>query len=131
MTHTYNWTTARGAKISATITVTHITRDTAYADGFNIEVSADRWERTVDSMTVNGKPTKLRELYNERGTKCILSDRIGKDRILVALPSDVEEAIYGEERLESARKLDAAIKAEKEYDAHVAAVCKMMDERKV
>ena len=79
-------------------------------------------------MTVNGKPTKLRELYNERGTKCILIDRIGKDRILVALPSDVEEAIYGEERLESARKLDAAIKAGKEYDAHVAAVYKMMDE---
>lgn len=127
MTTTYTWTTPRGAKISATITVEHITREVSFADGWNIETECDRWTRTVDSMTVNGKPTKMRELHDERGTACILIDRIGKDRLLVALPADVEAAIYGEERSASASKLNAAIAAERAYNEHVSAVEKMMN----
>lgn len=127
MTNTYTWTTPRGAKISATITVTHVTRETIYADGAQIEVDCSCWERSVDSMTVNGKPTKLHELYNERGTDCILIDRVGKDRILVALPSEVSSAVYGEERADRARRIAAHNAIMSEVEAHRAAVEKMMN----
>lgn len=127
MTNTYIWATPKGANISATITVKHITTETVYADGLNIEVKCDRWARNVDSMTVNGRPTKMRELYNEDGIDCILIDRVGNNRILVALPDDVVTAIYAEERNDAARKLAATIAAEKAYEAHINAVKKMMD----
>lgn len=127
MTKTYNWTTPRGAKIAATITVEHITTKTVDADGFKVPVKCSEWMRSVDSMTVNGKETKRHELYNERGTRCILIDRVGKDRVLVALPSDVVDAVYGEEIDENKRKLDRAIKVENAVAAHRAAVYKMMN----
>lgn len=76
-------------------------------------------------MTVNGKETKLRELDNF--ARCILIDRVGKDRIMVKLPQDVIDAIYGEERRNNERKLENAVKNEREYQAHVNAVLKMMD----
>lgn len=125
MTNTYNWVTPSGNQVSATITVTHVTRDIDYADGWNIEVNADYWRRTVDKLTVNGKETKLRELDNF--SQCILIDRVGKDRIMVKLPQDVIDAIYGEERRNNERKLENAIKNEREYQAHVNAVLKMMN----
>lgn len=77
MTKTYNWTTPRGAAIQATISVEHITRETISADGWPVEVSCDRWQRTVDSMTVNGQPTELKELYTEGNTQCILIKYVG------------------------------------------------------
>lgn len=125
MTNTYNWVTPSGNQVSATITVTHVTRDIDYADGWNIEVNADYWRRNVDKLTVNGKETKLRELDNF--SQCILIDRVGKDRIMVKLPQDVIDAIYGEERRNNERKLENAVKNEREYQAHVNAVLKIMN----
>lgn len=116
MTETYTWTTQRGAIISATITVNHITTKTVNADGFKFEVPCSEWERTIDSLTVNGKTTKLKEFYLERGEECILFDRIGKDRLLIAIPENVKEAIYGEERAETARKYEAYEKAMQQYE---------------
>lgn len=104
MTSTYKWTTTRGAKIIATITAEHITRETISADGWTIEVDCDRWMYHVDSLTVNGRHTKLQELRFECNRDCILIDRIGKDKVLVALPEDVVEAVYGEERSAKRRK---------------------------
>ena len=122
MTKTYAWTTARGAKISATITSTHITRETVYADGWNVECDCSKYTYSVDELTVNGKPTELKEMWNERGIPCILIDRKGNDRVLAAIPDDIAADIYGEEREENKRKFEAAKKAEEIYNAH----CEMM-----
>lgn len=70
-TKTYNWTTQRGAKIEMTITVEHITRETTSADGFEMKVSCDKWLRTIDDITVNGKNTNFKELYFENVTDCV------------------------------------------------------------
>ena len=118
MTKTYTWTTARGAKVSATITSNHITRETVYADGMNIECDCSEYTYSIDEMTVNGKATELKEFWVERGTQCILIARRGKDRILAAIPEDVAAEVYAEEREETKRRLDAAKKAEEAYNAH-------------
>ena len=112
MTKTYAWTTARGAKISATITSNHITRETVYADGWNVECDCSKYTYSVDELTVNGK----------RGIPCIPIARKGNDRVLAAIPDDIATEIYGEEREENKRKFEAAKKAEEIYDAH----CEMM-----
>ncbi|HWS42101.1 MAG TPA: hypothetical protein VN421_03325 [Pseudoflavonifractor sp.] len=128
MTNTYTWTTAKGAAIEATITVTHITTETVDADGYKVDVKCDRWQRTVDSITVNGNATKLRELWNEKGTACLLIDRIGKDRLLIVIPTDVVTAIYGEEREVTARRIKAARAADAEYTASYNRIKKAMAE---
>lgn len=122
MTKTYQWTTARGAKIEATITVEHITRETVYADGWNIEVDCSKYTYSVDALTVNGKQTALRQMWYERGTRCILIDRKGKDRVLVAIPAEIASEIYAEETAERKEQMEAAQKAEAAYNAH----CEMM-----
>lgn len=122
MTKTYNWTTARGAKISATITSEHITSKTTYADGWTVETKCNEYNYNVDAITVNGKTTELKKLWTEKGVRCILIARKGSDRVLVALPQDVIDSVYGEEQAEMERCLAAEEKAEKEYNAH----CEMM-----
>ena len=122
MTKTYTWTTARGAQIAATITSNHITRETVYADGWNVECDCSKYSYSVDALTANGKATELKELWTERGVECILIARKGKDRVLVAIPDDVAADVYGEERAETARKLAAAKEIEDAYNAH----CEMM-----
>lgn len=122
MTKTYTWTTARGAQIAATITSNRITRETVYADGWNVECDCSKYTYSVDALTVNGKATELKELWTERGARCILIARKGKDRVLVAIPDDVAADVYGEERAETARKLAAAKEIEDAYNAH----CEMM-----
>ncbi len=122
MTKTYIWTTARGAQIAATITSNHITSETVYADGWNIECKCSKYTYSVDALTVNGKATELKELWTERGMRCILIARKGKDRVLVAIPDDVAAEVYGEERAELERKLVAEKEIEDEYNEH----CEMM-----
>lgn len=127
MKKSYKWTTPRGAKIEATITVEHITRKTVSADGWDMEVSCNEWYRRVDAITVNGKPTKRKELWTEGNTRCILIDMIGKDRLLVALPKEVEEDIYGEEREVNRKAHERAVEIEKQLDDQRRAVEKMMN----
>lgn len=127
MTKTYNWTTPRGAKVEATITVEHITRKTISADGWPFEVKCDEWVRYIESMNVNGKPTALKELYYEYGTECILIARQGKDRILVALPQEVSDELYGEERTARAKKIERMMAFEEKIEQHRAMIRKAMD----
>lgn len=126
-TTTYNWTTPRGAKISATITVEHITHEIINSDGSEIEVDCNKWFRQVDAMTVNGKSTALKELHMEGNQRCILIARKGKDRTLVALPTDVENAIYGEEREYVKNRLEKNIALEKKLDAERERILKAMN----
>lgn len=126
MTKTYTWTTARGAQIAATITSNHITKETVYADGWNVECDCSKYVYSVDALTVNGKATELKELWTERGVECILIARKGKDRVLVAIPEDIAAEVYAEERKEAAQKAEAAKKAEAAYNAHCAMMHKAM-----
>lgn len=127
MTKTYHWTTPRGAKIAATITSEHVTHDIVDADGYKIEVKCDRWDYRVDDITVNGKPTELKRLWIEDGKRCILIGMRGKDRILVALPADVEQDVYGEEKAHAKARTLYNAKLQDDMDAHRAAVEKMMN----
>lgn len=126
MTKTYSWTTPRGAKISATITAEHITRETVYADGWNIEVKCSKYQYRVDTITVNGEETERKDLWNEAGLPCILTAYRGLDRVLVVIPQDVIDDVYGAERAEMNQKLEAAEKAEKEYKEKYELVRKAM-----
>lgn len=121
---TYNWTTQKGAKIEMTITVNHITKETTSADGWEMECSCNKWIRTIDEMKVNGKNTELKELWFENGTDCVLIETRGKDRVLIAIPSEVAEEIYGEER----RAEEHGREVYRQYRNHYNAVRRMMDE---
>ena len=127
MKKSYKWMTPRGAKVEAVINVDHITTETVSADGFEVEVSCNKWSYSVDSITVNGKPTKRKEFWTESGKRCILIDMIGKDRLLVALPKEIEEDIYGEEREMGRKAYERAVKIEKKLDDERKAVEKMMN----
>ena len=126
-TKTYNWTTPRGAKVSATITVDHITSKTINSDGFQIEVDCNEWYYQVDDMTVNGKPTELKQLYMEGNQRCILIARRGKDRVLAALPADIENDIYGEEREYKRNKIEKNDALWKKHEAERESILKAMN----
>ncbi len=132
MTSTYTWTTPRGANVEAVITVEHITREHRDLDGIGYEAECNRWIRTVERMTVNGQPTKMKALGYYNAQHVITIDRIKRghvyDSVMVALPADVVEALFGEEKADKARRDAAAERAEAEYQRHYQAVKKMMDD---
>ena len=99
MKKTFTWTTPRGAKIEATFTVEHCTKKTVYADGWNMEVACDEWQRYIDSLTVNGKATEQKDLWwGPNNEPIIIIGKRGKDTLMVAIPSDVDEYLFAEER---------------------------------
>lgn len=114
----FEWVTPKGAKIEATIVVEHITREIIDSDGFKIVGNCDEWRRNVENFAINGSETDLKELWNEHGIRCILYGRHGRDRLLVALPKNVEEAVYGEETEALKHQLAAAAESEKAYNDH-------------
>lgn len=132
MTKTYNWTTAHGSKVEMNITVEHVTSETAYADGMNIEVKCDRWTRLINTMLVNGKETAQKELgvYIEgrqnKETKIVRIGRKGKDYLMVAIPEEIADEIYGEEAKADKEKWEKARATEKAYDDHRAMMKKAM-----
>lgn len=132
MTNTYKWTTPNGAKIEATITVNHITTEHRDLDGIGYEAKCNRWSRTVERMTLNGKPTAMKELSYYNSQHVIIIDRIKRGRVydslMAALPADVVEAIFGEEEADMARRAAAAEKAEAEYQRNRRAVLNAMND---
>ncbi len=127
MTKTYKWETPNGNKIEMTIVVEHITEDIAYADGWNIPICCDYWKRDIVTMKVNGKNTELKELYLEGNIDCVLIDRMGKDRLLVAIPPEIVNEVYGEERKTEHENLKKELLAAKEFEKHQERIYKMMD----
>lgn len=124
---TYKWTTPRGANVELTVDVQHITTKTVSADGFDLDVKCDEWHRNITECRVNGKSTARKEFWHERGMCCVLVGYQGKNRILIALPKDVEEAIYGEERKAVKEKEARRAEVEKAYQAHREMMRKAMD----
>lgn len=124
---TYKWTTGRGANVELTVEVKHITTETVNADGFDMDVKCDKWQRSISKCLVNGKATARKELCYEHGMSCVLVGYQGKNRILIALPKGVEEAIYGEERKAAKEKEARRAEVEKAYQAHREMMRKAMD----
>ncbi len=126
MTKTYTWKTPRGAEIEATIRVEHCTSRNTSADGWEMEVKCDEWFRLVEDMKVNGKATKMMELTKYLDQDCIMIDKVGKDKVLVAIPAEVVEELFGEERRGKKAREEANDRLEEKMEAHRKAVYNMM-----
>ena len=126
-TKSYSWTTPRGAKVEATFTVEHITTKTTWSDGWEIETDCNEWRYRCDAITVNGKQTKYREWHSEKGIPCVLFDRIGKDRMLVAIPDKIYQELTEEEREYNSIKSERIDKLLEKYESHRKTVEKMMN----
>lgn len=126
MTKSFAWTTPRGAKVEMMVNVKHVTSEVISADGFPVECACDRWEREIVSCKVNGRGTALRILGIVCGKESVIIDRRGSQDIAAALPQNVIDAIYGEERTAKMAKLDAEIAVEKKYEEHRAMMRKAM-----
>ena len=126
MTKTYTWTTPKGAEIEATIRVEHKTRTKTSADGWEMEIKCDDWFRVIEDMKVNGKATKMMELTRYCDQDCIMIDKVGKDRVLVAIPAEVIEELFGEERRNAKARDEANDRLEEKMEAHRKAVYNMM-----
>lgn len=126
MTKTYTWKTPRGAQIEATIRVEHETTAKTSADGWEMEVKCDSWFRIVEDMKVNGRATKMMELTKYGDQDCIMIDKAGKDKVLVAIPADVVEDLFGEERRTEKAIDEANDRLEEKMEAHRKAVYNMM-----
>lgn len=81
------WTTVKGANVEAEITVKH---------------EGGRWQREVVSCTVNGKPTKLKQLKKIGVQYVLVIDRQRGMDVAAMMPPDVLDAVYGDELREAA-----------------------------
>lgn len=126
-TKSYSWTTPRGAKVEATFTVKHITSHTIWSDGWEIETDCNEWHYQCGAITLNEKQTKYHEWYSEKGIPCVLIDRIGKDRILVAIPDKIYQELTAEEREYNRIKSERIEKTMEAYESHRRSVEKMMN----
>lgn len=126
-TKSYSWTTPRGVKVEATFTVKHITSHTVWSDGWEVETKCQEWHYQCDALTINGKQTKYREWYSEKGIPCVLFDRIGKDRMLVAIPDKIYQELTAEEREYNRIKSERIEKTMEAYESHRRSVEKMMN----
>lgn len=126
-TKSYSWTTPRGAEVEATFTVEHITTKTIWSDGFEIETNCNEWRYRCDALTANGKQTKYREWHNEKGIPCVLVDRMGKDRMLIAIPDKIYQELTAEEREYNRIKSERIDKTMESYESHRRSVEKMMN----
>lgn len=124
-TREYHWVTEKGAAIRATITVEHITSETRSADGWEYTAKCDRWMRRVNKLTVNGKD-EIGHL-DAYGTESVISFWIGRQRAMIRIPQDVQDAIFGEEREARKRHQEIVDRVEAKYEAHRSAVLKAMD----
>ena len=127
-TTTYKWTTPRGAKIEATITVEHVKHTLRSLDGWTTDDTHDHWFRRVDAITMNGKPTAEKTLTGYCSMDCIRIGTMGKRPMVVQLPENVVEEVFGEERRIKSERINKTLAFERKYDAQVRALNKMMDD---
>lgn len=126
MTATYTWKTPRGSEVSMTVTVHHITQETISSDGWPVDVKCDRWDRTVDHLTVNGKETDCKQLGMISGKQVVIIGYSGHTPICASLPSDVYDAIYGEESRAREAKLERELEFARKIEAHREMMRKVM-----
>jgi len=125
MEKTYNWVTPKCAKVELTVYTEHIATKTHFADGDNVEVGCDEYSYHY-SLKLNGATIAADQLlyvYNYNGVNAINCGKQGKNTLLIAVPDDVYNSIYGEEMEKRKAREERIDKAESEYEKH----CDMMN----
>jgi len=109
MKKTYNWETAKGAKIEVVITIQKVTyTETINADGDKVDVEKTKWQYTVDSLTVNGTVCQNSK-YNHSNISLEINGKTAK----IIVPQEIKDEIWAEERAE----LEARIDENRKWDA--------------
>lgn len=121
MTSTFK--TAKGANIE--LITENITSEIINADGHEIEVKADGIK--IKEVKVNGESHRG-TLTSYQGMKVINYGYQGRNPLLIAIPADVYEAVWGEYDKRIAARLAAAAEADRKYEAHYNRVMKAMEE---
>lgn len=111
MTSTFK--TARGANIE--LTTEHITSEIINADGHKVEVKADRI--VIKEVKVNGE-SHMGVLIDYKGQKVIRFGYNGNNPLLIAIPADVYEAVWGEYDRRVEENARRNIEADRKYEAN-------------
>lgn len=126
MKKTYNFKTQRGAAISLTVEIDHITTETINLDGHALEVEADKYRYQVSTIKVNGKALSG-EFHNYQNTEVKVGMQ-GNQPILVSIPEDIRKDFMAEEMAKNEQRIEKMIAAEKEYSEHRAMMKRAMSE---
>ena len=127
----YTWKTEHGADIILDIEKKIITEERIY-DGYETVVPCHKYSYTINSLLVNGVEMKAGAYKQEIGrwpenihyAFCV---RAGKQKAYVAIPDEIEESIYGEERAYNMEKFKKELAVEEEYEKHYNAVVNAMN----
>ena len=103
---TYNWTTAKGAKVE--LTIEERTYTETLADG---AIEEERTYKAVEEMTVNGMAIEGAAFKGDRAIEFNLRG----NRQVALIPEDVQEQVWGEERKAMRARLEKEEAAEKKY----------------
>ena len=114
---TYKWTTEKGAKVEIEVSKNTRTEDRGYG------ITKEYTETTVDSATVNGNKVTVTGLNGQN----MIGIKINGNRAGINIPSEIKEAIWGEENKVAKAKLEKQMKQEAEYQAHCDKMKKAMD----
>jgi hypothetical protein len=125
MAKNFTFKTQRGATISFTATISHLTGKEVDADGVKVSVTTSEYNYGVSALTINGKPENG-DFTDYAGKKVICYGRQGNHPLLIALPENIAHEIFGKEMNEFDANLDAKILADKKYQKHYDAVRKAM-----
>lgn len=132
----YEWTTAKGSKVELDISTKIITERVNNLDGWEYTVPCHEWMYTINSLLVNGVERKAGAHRHEFGRfpgprrvayEFYLPVDGKKQRALVEIPPEIEEAIYGEERAYFMAKFEKEQAIEEAYQKHHDAVQRMLD----
>ena len=129
MTKTYEWTTPKGNKISATITAEQRTSDIRRdLDGYEYTEQVTIFHRHLDHFSINGEVKPSADFHN---STMIIFGYQGKSPLLVVIPDEIinDYTPKADPKEAAARreKFEKELEAEKRYQAHKASVYKMMD----
>ncbi|OPX85940.1 MAG: hypothetical protein A4E52_01574 [Pelotomaculum sp. PtaB.Bin013] len=115
----YEFRTAKGSIVKLAVDVEHITTETADADGYKVEIPADIWVRKIIEFSVNGEVSKRADFTYHGKDRVIKYGEVtqkGKTcPLLVLLPKDIVEDIFGEEARAAKARIRQELEADRKY----------------
>ena len=119
--------TQRGSTVE--LVTEHITSEIINADGHEVSVKCDKIE--ITELKINGKK-EIATLTEYQGHKVLnygcQTIKGKKHQMLVLIPTDVYDKVWGEYDKRISDRIKTEIEAENKYQAHHNAVKKMMQE---
>lgn len=117
-----SYKTPKGNSVEIEIMVEHITRETSYADGWNVSVPCSRYRYSVSKLIFNGKQYPEADFDNVIDQSVVRVEYVGRDRRLIRLPANFVEAFTEQENKELDEIRERNERSEAAYEAH----CEMM-----